>query len=255
MPTDSRTRNWFDRGGRAYARFRPEYPAPLARFLAEAAPSRELAIDVGCGNGQFTSRLAEDFDEVIGCDPSAEQIANARSRDGVRYLQAAAERIPLADHCASLVTAAQAAHWFDLPAFYVEARRVARHDALIAVVSYGVPRLEGELQARFDRFYHDEIAPWWPPERKLVDNGYRDMSFPFTERDAPAFEIHMSWHLDEFLGYVSTWSAAKRLREAKRDALLASFAEDISALWGEPPAARTITWPINMRLGAICTAT
>ncbi|MFA7506356.1 MAG: class I SAM-dependent methyltransferase [Burkholderiaceae bacterium] len=249
MPTDSGTRNWFDRDGQAYARFRPRYPAQLARFLAEAAPSLELALDVGCGNGQFTAQLAEEFTEVVGCDPSAEQIANARPRDGVRYLQAPAERIPLPDHCASLITAAQAAHWFDLPAFYAEARRLARQGAVIALVSYGVIRLDDELQARFDRFYHHEIGPWWPAQRRLVDTGYRDVDFPFTEIEAPGFAIRMSWTLDDFLGYISTWSATRRLAEAGDEGMLEAFARDVSALWGEPTRQRSAVWPINMRVG------
>lgn len=256
MPSEPRApTNWFDRGGQAYARFRPHYPPELARHLAEASPSRELAVDVGCGSGQFTVRLADEFEEVIGCDPSADQIANAQARDRLRYVCASAEALPLPDHCASLVTAAQAAHWFDLSAFYGQARRIARRDALIALVSYGVPRLDEELRARFERFYHSEIGPWWPPERELVDNGYRDMSFPFAEIEAPDFEIRLSWRLDELLGYVSTWSATRRLRETGRDDVLANFAGEISALWGESGTARPISWPIRMRLGRICTAT
>lgn len=249
MPSDNASRNWFDQGGLAYARFRPEYPPPLARFLAESSPSPDCAVDVGCGNGQLTTLLADHFDEVIGCDPSADQIENACPRPGLRYLRAPAEAIPLPDHCASLVTAAQAAHWFDLPAFYAQARRIARHDALIALVSYGVLRLDGELQDRFDRFYHGEVGAWWPPERRLVDNGYRDMSFPFTEFEAPGFEIHMSWRLDDLLGYVSTWSAVRRLHEAGQDGVFMNFAGEISTLWGDPAAARPVSWPINMRLG------
>ncbi|MEB2320252.1 MAG: class I SAM-dependent methyltransferase [Pseudomonadota bacterium] len=251
MPADSGARNWFDRGGQAYARFRPQYPTELARFLAQSSPSRELALDVGCGSGQFSTLLADHFDEVIGCDPSAEQIANARARHGVRYLCSPAEKLPLPDRRASLVTAAQAAHWFDLSAFYAETRRVAREGALIALVSYGVLRPGAELQSRFDHFYQEEIGPYWPAERKLVDSGYRDMSFPFTEIEVPVFEIRMSWTLDDFLGYVSTWSAAQRLREAGDDDVLVAFARDISTLWSAPSTARPMTWPVNMRVGRL----
>lgn len=48
MPADRRPpRNWFEAGGDAYARFRPEYPPALAAWLAGIEPSRELAVDVG----------------------------------------------------------------------------------------------------------------------------------------------------------------------------------------------------------------
>ena len=106
-----------------------------------------------------------------------------------------------------------------------------------------------ELQARFDRFYYQELGPWWPAERKLVDNGYREMSFPFTEIEAPGLEIRTAWRLDDFLGYVATWSAIKRLREAGQDGVFMNFAGEMSALWGAPTSARPISWPINMRLG------
>lgn len=130
-------KNWFDRGGQAYAQFRPEYPAELAEVLASLAPTTDLAVDVGCGNGQLTVQLASHFDAVIGVDPSADQIANARLHGRVRYVQAPAENLPVPKRRAGLITAAQAAHWFDRPAFYNEVRRIAVDDAVLALVSYG----------------------------------------------------------------------------------------------------------------------
>lgn len=252
MATDTKVpKNWFDRGGQVYARFRPEYPLGLAHFLAETAPSRDCAVDVGCGNGQLTVQLAAHFDQVVGLDPSADQITNARVQKGVRYICAPAENLPLPDRSASLITAAQAAHWFDLPTFYAEARRIATEGALIALISYGVLQLLGDLQERFSRFYHGEIGPYWPPERKLVDRGYRDMSFPFEEREAPEMEIQRAWELDDFLGYLSTWSAVQRVNDAGREDILTGFVRDISLLWGDPMKKQPLSWPINMRVGTL----
>lgn len=246
------TTNWFDHGGGAYAQFRPEYPAELARFLAGIAPDRRQAVDVGCGNGQLTRQLADHFARVIGLDPSADQLANALAHDGVHYQCAAAERLPVADRSTSLVTAAQAAHWFDLPAFYAEARRIARDGSVIALVSYGVPRLEpAGLQERFSHFYWREIGPYWPAERKLVDSGYADLAFPFPELTAPAIGIDRSWRLAEVLGYVSTWSAVRRARETDRSDIVDAFARDLGALWGDPATARPVSWPVTMRLGTL----
>lgn len=242
-------RNPFDRGGQAYARFRPDYPAGLAAFLALAAPDRRCALDVGCGNGQLTKLLAPCFDQVIGADPSADQIANAAPDARIAYRCAPAERLPVEDDSVSLVTAAQAAHWFDLPAFYAEVRRIAVPGAALALVSYGVLRMEAPLDAHFQRFYAEGIGPYWPPERKLVDTGYAGIAFPFEERRAPPMDIRLEWDLSEFLGYVSTWSAVRGAREAGREDLLAAFAHDIAAAWGDPGRKRPVSWPINMRLG------
>jgi SAM-dependent methyltransferase len=244
-------KNWFDQGGKAYARFRPEYPAELARFLAGITPVHDLAVDVGCGTGQLTIQLARYFDEVIGVDPSADQIAHAVVHERTRYLHAQAERIPIPESSVNLITVAQAVHWFDLPAFYSEVRRIAADRSVIALVSYGVLRIEGLLQDRFSLFYDDEIGPFWPPERKLVDNGYRDLHFPFDELAAPEMAMKRDWSLNEFLGYLSTWSAVQAAKEAGREDILTNFAHDLSQLWGDPVGKRPIVWPINMRVGKI----
>ncbi|MGO4477549.1 class I SAM-dependent methyltransferase [Massilia sp. 2TAF26] len=247
--TNPPARNWFDQGGRAYARFRPEYPRELAAWLASLAPDHDTAVDVGCGNGQLTQLLAPWFNKVVGLDPSADQIANAIPNERIAYRCAPAEQLPLLDASASLITAAQAAHWFDLPAFYREVRRIARPGAAVALVSYGVMKLEAELDERFQKFYWDEIGPYWPPERKLVDSGYATIAFPFEELAPPALEIRLDWHLSEFLGYLTTWSAVRSAREAGREDLLIAFANDIGAAWGDPNRRRPVRWPINMRIG------
>lgn len=245
------TRNWFEQGGRAYARFRPEYPPQLAAFLASVAPDNRLAVDVGCGNGQLTQLLAPHFSAVFGLDPSADQIANIVPNERITYQCAPAEHLPLADGTASLITAAQAAHWFKLPAFYQEVRRIAVPGCVLALISYGVLNLEASLNERFQKFYWEEIGPYWPPERKLVDTGYATIDFPFDELAAPPLEIRLQWHLSEFLGYLLTWSAVRSAREAGRDELLFNFAEDIAEAWGDESIRRVIAWPINMRIGRL----
>lgn len=247
----SETPNWFDQGGRDYARYRPDYPEALVDYLADMAPDTALALDVGCGSGQFTRQLGRRFEAVVGSDPSADQIAHARSAANVRYVAAAAENLGGEDRSASLITAAQAAHWFDLPRFYAEVRRVGKARATLALISYGVAELEPTVNARFQEFYHHEIGPWWPPERRLVDTGYATLDFPFRERPAPRLEIVRQWSGYDFLGYVATWSATRQAREARQTHLLAEFGSDLFDLWGDPKTTRTVRWPINMRIGEV----
>jgi SAM-dependent methyltransferase len=252
MTTASHTaRNWFDQGGGNYARFRPDYPPALAAWLAEQAPGRQLAVDVGCGNGQLTALLGAHFERVIGFDPSADQLANATPHAKVVYQRAAAEQLPVADGSVSLITAAQAAHWFDIPGFYAEARRIAAPGAVLALISYGVLSLGPGLDEVFRRFYDDDIGPYWPPERALVDSGYATIDFPFAEFTAPPMQIRLQWTLDQLLGYVSTWSATRAVREAGKEHVLTRFADQLGAAWGEPAQARTVTWPVSMRVGRV----
>jgi SAM-dependent methyltransferase len=243
--------NWFEQGGEAYARFRPRYPEELAACLAARSPARRLAVDVGCGTGQLTTVLASHFGDVLGVDSSEDQLAHAALHERVRYAWASSSSLPVGSGTVDLVTVAQAAHWFDLPAFYAEVRRIAAPGALVALVTYGVPRLPAELDARFQRFYAEEIGPFWPAERRLVDRGYVDLPFPFEELEVPAFEMHVAWPLPSWLGYVATWSAVRRAREAGQEDVLRAFAEAMRDGWGASDEPRAVTWPIRMRVGRV----
>jgi SAM-dependent methyltransferase len=244
--------NWFESGGSAYAVFRPDYPDALVTYLAGIAPDNNLAVDVGCGTGQLTVRLAEHFRRVIGIDPSADQLAHAKPHSLIEYQQAHAEDLPVSDDCASLVVAAQAAHWFDLPRFYEEVRRIGRKHSILALVSYGAPRFEdGGIQDRFALFYEREIGPFWPPERRIVDQGYANIDFPFPELAAPRLFIQRRWSLNQVLGYFSTWSAWKRALQAGQTQIIQNFQNDIRSLWQQDVEARSIFWPIVIRAGAI----
>ena len=146
---------------------------------------------------------------------------------------------------------AQAAHWFDLPRFYAEVQRIARPNAVLALITYGVVELQSGLQSCFLRFYHDTISPYWPPERALVDSGYATLAFPFTELPSPDLVIEKCWTLDTFLVYVSTWSTVRQLESTGTRALLTQFAHELGALWGNPTQPRPIRWPLQCRVGRV----
>lgn len=137
-------------------------------------------------------------------------------------------------NCADLIAAA---HGFDLPAFHAQVRHVAAPDAV--------------LDARFRRFSDHEADPFWPPERRLVEQGYAGLPFPFAEIPAPRLSIRRDWRLAEVPGYVATWSAVRRLHEAGCFAVLDGFAADLAGLWGDPDRRRAVTWPLAMRLGRV----
>ena len=243
--------NWFDAGGSAYAAHRPDYPPALADFLAQACSTHALAVDVGCGTGQLTRLLAPHFDAVVGLDSSADQLHNAAPAAGVSYQQASAEHLPVAPGSANLITVAQAAHWFDLSAFYAQVRQVAAPGAVVALISYATPQLEPDLQPRFARFYADDLGAYWPAERRQVDSGYAELEFPFAEFDYPPLAIERNWTLADTLGYFGTWSAVRRAREAGQQPMLQAYAEALAAQWGDPLQRRAIFWPINMRIGRL----
>src|SRR5437879_13655722 len=125
----------------AYAAHRPTYPAALTDFLGEIAPPANLAWDAGCGSGQLSVLLADRFSRVIATDASTEQIAHATPRPHVAYVVARAESCALADGTVDVAVGAQAAHWFDLPAYYAEVWRLGRAGGGVARVIHGPVRV------------------------------------------------------------------------------------------------------------------
>ena len=232
-----------------YARFRPNYPAELFAWLAGVAPGRKLAWDCGTGSGQAALGLAAHFERVIATDPSQRQLDHAEQHPRVDYRCAPAEVSRLDTACVDLVTIAQAIHWFDLARFYAEARRVVKPGGIIAAWTYTLLDVEAGIDELLNDFYRNVVGPYWPPERRMVDDRYRSLPFPFEAVSAPAFEIRTEWSLDDLLGYLGTWSATRACMKARGTDPLPELARRLAPLWPYPGRQKTLRWPLHLRVG------
>lgn len=238
----------FSKQAAAYAKFRPRYPRKLFDYLGSIAPSRQLAWDCGTGNGQAAGGLASVFDRVIATDASEKQIANARSHATIEYRVAPAENSDIGSETIDLILVAQALHWFDLDRFYAEVRCVLKPDGILAASAYNLLHIEKAIDEVVNRYYHKVVGPFWPPERRLVEQ-FANLPFPFQEIDPPEFEMTASWNLDHLLGYLRTWSSTQRFIAAKGKDPLEQITDDLRSTWGKPGQRRTVTWPLIMRSG------
>lgn len=234
----------------AYARCRPTYPAELFEYLATLTTRHELAWDVGAGNGQATLPLAGIFRRVVATDQSAEQLAQAPQRGNIEYRPAPAQESGMADGSVDLVTVAQAAHWFDLPAFYAEVRRVLAPGGVVAIWTYGAPHIDDAEVEQIFQQWSSVVEPYWPADRRLVDEGYRTIPFPFAERTTPRLELAAQWSLPQLTGYASTWSSVGRYRSATSRDPVPDLQAALEAAWGNPETVRWVRWPLGMRVSA-----
>lgn len=240
----------FSRLAAGYAECRPMYPAGLFDYLAGLVARRKLAWDCAAGSGQATVPLAQRFRRVVATDASAAMLDRAPRHPAIEYRVAPAESSGLHSHTVDLVTVAQALHWLELPQFYAEVHRVLVPEGAVAVWAYGAQRLGHDALDRIlERFYRDVVGPYWPPERRHVESGYRTLPFPFAELSAPPFVMEAWWTLHQLLGYVRTWSATLRFRETVGHDPAERLAHELRQAWGDPNAVRRIEWPLSLRVG------
>lgn len=247
----SQFKDHFSGHAAAYAEARPRYPDKLFEWLATLTPQHHVAWDCGTGNGQAALGLAGHFEQVIATDPSQEQIAHAFAHARVEYRVAAAESPDLQPRSMDLVTVAQALHWFDRPRFYAQVKKALKPQGVIAAWCYGLCAITPEIDAQVQDFYTRETGAYWPPERRLIDEAYRTIEFPFLEISAPTFGMRQYWDLNQFLGYLGTWSAVQRYTKQNGRDPVQDFGEAISRIWGAPGSKRPIHWPLNIRVGRI----
>jgi SAM-dependent methyltransferase len=167
----------------------------------------------------------------------------------VTYRVASESESGLPDRSVDLVTVAQALHWFNMPRFFDEARRVLKPGGVVAVWCYTRHRLGNPFDAVLDRFYSETVGPYWPPEREIVEAGYRTIPFPFDDLAPPNCVMEQQLTLDGLLNYQSTWSATKRFEQARGFTPIPALKQDLLPLWGDPEQPRRVTWPLKIRIG------
>ena len=128
----------FEKEAQAYARGRPDYPAALSAWLAQAlglGPGREVA-DVGAGTGKFTALLANTGATVVGVEPVDAMRAkiDAVQLPPLRAVAGTAQAIPLPSGTLDAVVCAQAFHWFATREALDEFHRVLRPGGKLGLV-------------------------------------------------------------------------------------------------------------------------
>ncbi|OJT13461.1 hypothetical protein TRAPUB_9991 [Trametes pubescens] len=240
-----------------YATSRPTYPRVLYDFVFKfherAKGARwDTAVDIGCGTGQATVELTP-FQRIIGADPSARMIEQARESvksrlagldlsSRVEFVQASAEELPVEQGSVDLIVAAQACHWFNWNKVWPEVARALRKDGTFAAWGYSEFRLSrypsatplindyaqgsdpsdslGTYWERPGRTILDEHLVAVPDPRSAVPGQFSEFErIYFTAPHYPALAgarpviLRKSLTWTELLGYFRTWSPLHTFHE------------------------------------------
>lgn len=241
----------FSQQARDYSKYRPHYPQDLFDYILSFVKKHENAWDCATGNGQAASILADHFEKVYASDISQRQLDNGIKKPNIWYIKSPAEGTPFEENFFDLITVAQAYHWLKWKAFREEAMRVGKEGCVISVWAYNHFQID---DAALTTLYHDYnrnvLTPYWDPERVYVDDNYKNVEFDYEELPTKTFESKMMWDRDDFIGYLSTFSAVRRHIDAKGFSPVDLIANEISSLWPNNEK-REIRFPITLRIGRI----
>jgi ubiquinone/menaquinone biosynthesis C-methylase UbiE len=235
-----------------YKKFRPTYPKALFDEVLQYVFGRKLCWDCGTGNGQIAVELSKYFEKVCASDLSPQQIAQAEKRENIFYSSGRSEKTDFEDHIFDLVTVGQAIHWFDIPAFNREVKRVVKSGGLVAFWGYSLLGVDEGIDQKINEFYYETIGKYWDKERGLVDDRYETIAFDFEELPVNKdLTIHVKWDLKHLEGYLNSWSAVQNyMRETGKGSPVPKLIKALKSSWGDNEF-QDVRFPVFLRVGRI----
>jgi len=123
-----------------YVRYRPGYPPEVLDLLRVECGlrPRHIVADIASGTGMFTRLLLENGNSVFAVEPNTEMremgVRQLESYNRLVSVAGTAEETTLGSASVDFVTAAQAAHWFDLPRARAEFARILRPEGWCVLI-------------------------------------------------------------------------------------------------------------------------
>ncbi|KAK8502528.1 hypothetical protein V6N12_005513 [Hibiscus sabdariffa] len=159
--------NLFIKQAKQYAQARPSYTPQLFQFIASKTPHHDLVWDVGTGSGQAARSLAEIYNNVIATDTSPKQLEFATKLPNIRYQETSPTMSPFRGRAES---GGRIERGFSDRG---SSHALVRPPRVLPTVNESVDKV-------LKRFYEN---PYWDPQRRLVDDKYKSIDFPFEAVD------------------------------------------------------------------------
>ncbi|KAF0644664.1 hypothetical protein FPSE5266_11333 [Fusarium pseudograminearum] len=199
QPRDVVFRNYSSQQASNYAEGRLGYSETLIEFVLKQHNSsgghNGVVLDVGCGPGPATRMLAPHFDVAYGADPGHSMIEKAQQMGGtskadvqIEYKVSGAEELDKIDglehSSVDLITAAAAAHWFDMPKFWNAAAKLLKPGGTVALwTAFRQSDLSGgdKVQTIFEDFRQNVLRPYHSAGSQITMDGYVDLVMPWDD--------------------------------------------------------------------------
>lgn len=154
-----------------------------------------------------------------------------------------------------LVTIAQALHWFDdPPKFYQQVKWVLnKPNGIIAAWCYTLTNINNSVDSVFNKYYN--VGLYWEPTRKLVDDKYKTIDFPFEPiicDNNNEFKIEKVMNLGCYFNYLTSLSAYQYAKEKGVELLTDDVVEKFTSAWSEDGKTyKNAIFPIYLRIGKV----
>ena len=260
-----------------YAKYRPDMSQKIAECVMNFCKTHQdketiskplVMVDVGCGSGQSVNIFHSYFDKIKGIDVSLQQLDQAKTQNTfkhVEYVEGSAENLPIETDTVDLITANTAAHWFDLPQFFQEVKRVLKPSGCLAITGYCDPTLRfiprksddalAQKATNLSKSFYQKCARGVPAHirtMKHFSERYKDIyeAIPFlTKERNDSIHIRSNISINGLCGFMSSVSSyqtymEKEMAQLKENNLeitedmmlkidpLQEFSQNLMQLWG-----------------------
>ena len=241
-----------------YDSCRPGPPCALVDFLAELSQKSPLerVVDLGCGTGLSTRVWADRAADVVGVDPSADMVTQAKAAtkaENVQYLCRLGHGTGLPDRCADIVTCGMSLHWMDPELTALEVGRILRPGGVFGTywehwsspfveVDQAFGDLERQAEELHARLGASATLKRWPrraQEKRLASSGL----FAFTKEIAFHHVEHRTAdQLTRMVRTLGLFMVLVKLGLSDDTIGLARFAVTAGKAFGDQPQPIYHTW-------------
>jgi ubiquinone/menaquinone biosynthesis C-methylase UbiE len=205
-----------------YAKFRPNYPDALIRFVQERLAAPAPIADIGSGTGILSDQLLGAGYTVFGVEPNEPMRLEGEHRlgrrPGFQSVAGTAESTTLAPGSVQAITCAQSFHWFDRTKTQPEFKRILRAPNLVLLIWN--ERSSEDLMEEYDRILEESTPDYRRVSQRNISDA--DVAEFFAPAPVELFRFPHAQRLNQeaFIGRVLSSSYVPNVGQPGHDTVM-----------------------------------